>query len=433
MRDGWPVRAVILTSIFSTGYASVASAQDISGAVAADANMFARDRNTSVRERPRSGYEAPGIPAGAFTISPRLTASVTASDNVFATDTNERSDTIWRVVPEVSIFSGWSRHSLRAFATSTLNRYNEFDAESSDEYTLGASGALDVVRNGRIDAAVDFTHSTEPRSSPNSPTASVEPIQLNQTVASLGGQRTFSRTRFKLNADYRKLDYKDGINAAGGVVNQQGRDREIVSGSIRVDYAVTPSVAVFGQIVGNERNYVVPSSATFNARDSRGYQAVIGTEFDLGNVARGEIAAGYLSQQYDSQIYKDIDGFSAEGLIEYFPTALTTVTFTGNRTVEESVLLGSAGYLSSNLSVRVDHELRRNILLFARGSYGVDDYQSVDRDDDNIGAGVGLAYLVNRAIGVSVDYSYLERQSDGANAGRSFASNKLAISLVAQF
>src|SRR5689334_14678398 len=47
--------------------------------------VFARDRNVSVTERPRPGYEALGLRAGGFMLWPKLTVANEYNDNIFAT------------------------------------------------------------------------------------------------------------------------------------------------------------------------------------------------------------------------------------------------------------------------------------------------------------------------------------------------------------
>ena len=115
-------------------------------------------------------YEAKGLPIGAFTAFPKVTATVEHNDNIYAQATNEVDDVIWRVQPEVTLESDWSRHSLSAFAKASFNRNKDFENENSDEYSLGADGRLDVLRTTRLFGganytdAVSYTHLTLPTS-----------------------------------------------------------------------------------------------------------------------------------------------------------------------------------------------------------------------------------------------------------------------------
>ncbi|MDZ4052043.1 MAG: outer membrane beta-barrel protein, partial [Phenylobacterium sp.] len=138
------------------------------------------------------------------------------------------------------------------------------------------------------------------------------------------------------------------------------------------------------------------------------------------------------SQEYDDPTLSDIDGFGARAQVEWFPTQLTTVTFTGSRTIEESASPGSAGYTSANLGVKVDHELMRNVILTGNVSKGKDDYQGITREDDRFNAGVGATYLLNRHVGVTLAYSHMDMDSSGVG-GQDFKVNKVGATLALQF
>ncbi|WP_029910575.1 outer membrane beta-barrel protein [Caulobacter sp. UNC358MFTsu5.1] len=400
----------------------VASAQDLG-------SNFKRDRNVTVRERPRPDYEAKGIKAGGFTVYPRVTGSVERNDNIYATAIAEQDDTIWRVKPEVAIRSDWSRHALGAFASATINRYSDFDTENTEEYTVGVNGRADITRGSNVTGSLQYQKRTEPRTSPTSPLAAATPVEYSLVTGSVIGVKEFNRIRLTGRLTDRNYNYDDVRNIAGGVLDQDARDRNEIYYGLKAEYAVSPDTALFGSIVGNTKNYDLATSG----RDSDGYSATVGANFELSSLVRGEIEIGYMDQSYDLPIYDDIDGVSAKAEVEWFPTQLTTVTFDGSRTIEEAVATGSQGYISNNVSASVDHELLRNVLLSAEASYGKDDYQSIDRNDKRTGASAGVTYLINRNVGVFLTYTYLKQESSGGQRGSSFSDNKLAASIALQF
>ena len=63
------------------------SAPDLAAAQQQPGDNFARDRNVSVRERPKPEYDAAGIPFGNFRMYPELILAPEYNDNVFAVDT----------------------------------------------------------------------------------------------------------------------------------------------------------------------------------------------------------------------------------------------------------------------------------------------------------------------------------------------------------
>lgn len=427
------LRVVVSVAAGSLSLIGQSASAQVSAAPEAAVDNFSRSRNTSVQQRSRPDYEAPGIRAGGFLVYPRLELQVERNDNIYAVETLEQDDTIYRVRPGISIESDWNSHFLAAYARGSLNRYADFDTEDTDEYSLGGDGRLDVARFSNIGYGVDFTSSFEPRTAPDSPDNAVEPTGLDTGQAYISGSRSAGYVKLSGRADWRSFDYDDNRTGAGGLIEQDTRDREVISLSGRVDFAISPDTAFFFQATGNERSYDIASTAALPNRDSSGAEYLVGASFELGALVRGEIAAGYIEQDFDEAAYADSDGYSARAQLEWFPSELTTVTAYGGRSVEDSATPGVGGLLSSSLGVGIDHELLRNLILNAKLTWGRDEYEGIDREDTRLGASLGGTYLINRNLGINATVSTLDSDSEGARRDIDFNVNKLAVSLVAQF
>ncbi|CAN5399452.1 outer membrane beta-barrel protein [soil metagenome] len=396
-------------------------------------DLFSRSRNVSVQNRPRPDFEAAGIRAGTFLVYPKVEFAAEYNDNIYAAAAGEQGAAVFHLRPEVVVESTWSQHFLTAFARGSLNSTPDYSSEDTGEYSFGASGRVDVQRGANIAGGADFASLYEPRTDPNSPAAAVEPVAVETSNAYVSGSRAKGRLRLSGRTGFRNYDYEDGRTAAGGVIDQDNRDREVTSVSGRVDWAVSPDTAVFIQVAGNDRKYDQAATPLAPTRDSSGVEYLAGASFEVGSLARGEIAAGYIKQDYDAVSYKDVDGFSVRGSLEWFATELTTVTFAAGRSVEDAVNPGASAYLSSSASVSVDHELLRNVILSGDLSYSSDDYKGIDRTDDRLSAGVGATYLVNRNIGITARASTFSTESSGAARDDDYRVNRLSIALVTQF
>jgi hypothetical protein len=415
------------SALAQTASSSLAAAQAQSG------DMFARDRSVAVRDRPHPEYEAMGLPAGGFTLYPKLDIITEYTDNVFATANGAVDDVILRLRPEIAVSTDWSRSSLTAYARSTISQYAEYDSENTVDYDLGAAGRLDVSRAMNLVGGASFGHQSEPRTSASSQLQSEEPIEYDVTSAYVAATRTSGRVKLSGRGDIRDFNYEDGVTSTGVVVDQDDRDRTVSALTGRVDVALSPATALFLQGTANDRDYDVASTLTTAARDSSGFELLAGANFELGAVARGEVAAGYIEQNFDESVYEDLSGLGARVSLEWFPTQLTTVTLTGARTIEDSAIVGSGGYVSVNTALQIDHEFRRNVILSGQVSYGNDDYDGIDRTDKRIGVTATATYLINRHLGASLSASHYEQNSDGADSGVNFDINKLMVSLVTQF
>lgn len=392
---------------------------------------FNRDKNVSVRQRPRPDYEATGQKAGGFTLYPRITAEVERNDNIYAVATDETSDTIWRVKPEVAVRSDWSRHALGLFAGGNIIRYSDNGSEDTEEYTVAANGRLDIARGSNITASSQYQRLTEPRTAitAGSPAgATPKPVQYDLVTSSLVGVKEFNRLRVTGRLDDKDFNYKDqGV----ATFNQNTRDRNEFFYGVKAEYAVSPDTAVYVSAVGNKKDYDT-NLAAFD-RTSDGYVVGVGANFDVSELVRGDLQVGYMKQSYDRAAFKDIDGFNAVGRLEWFPTQLTTLGVNGSRTIEESVAPGAPGYVSNQIGASIDHELMRNVLLSANASYGKDNYAQIDRDDKRTNLSATATYLLNRRVGLFLTYNYLKQESSGAQRAASFTDNKVIASVALQF
>jgi len=394
-------------------------------------SSFARDRNVSVTQRPHEGYEAKGLRMGAFLAYPKLSVTPEYDDNIYATETNTQSDTVWHVTPEVNLASDWSRNAVGAYAHAILNRYQKRSEENTTDWGAGVNGRIDLLRFSNITANVDWARLTEPRTSPNSPGVAAKPVRYDLWSAGVDIQHEINRLRLGGHYGYQNFSYESPPKIGGGVVAQDYRDRTSHTLSGRLDYAVSPDTAVFFELDGNKRDYRHRITTDVN-RDSKGVQGLVGVNFELSALVRGELAGGYLRQTFSDSRLRTVKAFGARGKVEWFPTQLTTVTLNAGRTVEDSAVPAEGAYLSNNLGAQVDHELLRNVILTARAGYGVDRYKDINRTDHRTSAGLSGTYLLNRTLGLSGAYSY-DKTKTVRGTGNNFTDNKVSVTLTAQF
>lgn len=418
--------------------AGVAHAQSISGSLnTTAADLFARNRSVGVRERAHPEYEASGMRLGAFMLYPRVETGVETNDNVYATETNEQSDTIWRTSPSLSLQSNWSRHALQAHMSGTIRRHADLKEEDSSDFEVGASGRLDIQRFFEASMSLNHARLSEPRVAQNTPFVSEKPIEYDVDRVSVGARKTFNRVRLSGDAAFAHYNYDDGRTVATAttpsvVIDQDNRDRDTLDVSVRADYAISPDTALFVLASANDRSYDIGSTPLVASRDSTGYQFLAGADFEVSQLVRGDAAIGYLSQDFKDTRFSDINGFGARVSLEWFPTQITTVSGKLSRVVEDSVVTGAGGFLSTTANLQVDHELLRNVILTGQVAYALDDFEGVDRKDDRWLGAISGTYLMNRYIGLGLSYSYLDQSSSGLDRGREFTVQKVALSLVLQ-
>ena len=96
-------------------------------------------------------------------------------------------------------------------------------------------------------------------------------------------------------------------------------------------------------------------------------------------------------------------------------------------------MAGSPAYIAEILGLQADHELLRNVILTGHVGLENDAYHNVARKDRNTNASVGVKYLLNRLVGVSLSYVYLDQDSSGAAKGPKYTVNRILASTTLQF
>lgn len=374
------------------------------------------ERGVGVADQERPDYDPIGIRAGSFIMYPSVTGSVSYTDNQFAQPNNEQDDTIFVIAPEIRVESQWNRHSLNLRGGLSSSFHDQNDGDDATDYGVGAEGRLDITRatSLSLSGAYDVTH--EDRGSPDQPAAAVEPTEVTEVTAEAALDHRFNRLTLRPAIAFTDTDFEDVALVGGGVVNNDDRDRQELVGSLRAGYEVSPALEVFAE--GRYRTIDYDGfddnlgGGGVARRDSDGYDALVGASFDVGRLARGEVAVGYTEQDYESSLIPSVDGFIYEAGIEWFVTELTTVNLSGTRQTEETTLAGASGNLSTSVDLRVDHELLRNLLIGVEGGYTRDVFEGIGREDDNYSAGVDVTYLINRNLRAQIGYDFETRETN---------------------
>jgi len=388
----------------------------------------AAQRNVAVLDRARPDFDAVGVRAGAFMIRPRISLGVETNDNVFATERNETSDVVYSARPQVDVDSQWSRHALRLSAGSDTAKFQDTSSEDRTNYYLRADGRLDVRRDSYVGVRGSYEDYKEARTAIDARTTALEPTTIKVGRAAVYASAAFNRVRLIGTLEHVDLEAKDVPLAGGGTLVQSTRDRKEVYGTIRAEYALSPDTQLFAEAVANEREYERQIAGAAR-RDSTGQTYLVGASTSLSRVVSGEAAIGYFRQEYDAVAVGAVDGLGVRGRVQWFPTQLTTATFTMSRQAQETDLSAVGSAVSTNVGVQVDHELRRDLILTGRVGTGSYDFRGFDRTDDRVEAGVGATYLINRKASISVNYDYTDSQSSGALRDRDYTVNRFGVGL----
>lgn len=381
-----------------------------------------------VMERARPDYDQVGLRLGAFMLYPSLRGGIGYDDNVYNVNTGETSDEFYTLGVGAALKSGWSRHAFNAsFNTRSIFYASENDENHTDIHA-NAEVRLDMTRSTNFVIEGRYDRQAEERGSPDLPGFADEPTEFSIAGAALTFNHAFNRLTVSAGTRFDIWTYEDVPIVGGGTFNNDDRDRDVWGFFAKAAFEFSPGYNMFVRSIWNQRDYdTAVDDFGFN-RDSDGYQAVGGIEFELTRLLVGEIYAGYSSQDYDDPALLDADGFSFGAGLEWYPSMLTTVHLDASTTVEETTIIGASGYLSRRASFGIDHELFRNVILSSRISYTNNDYEGVAREDKIWATRAGLRYLLNRHFEVDFAYHYSDRDTNAA--GQDYTTHVLELQLV---
>jgi hypothetical protein len=146
-----------------------------------------------------------------------------------------------------------------------------------------------------------------------------------------------------------------------------------------------------------------------------------GIDYQSKSVWRYRLLVGVEVREFAASQFPTRTAPIAEGSVIWQPTELTTVTGSLSRLIEDPQSAGSNGYVLTQAQLTVDHELRRDIILEARGGIQFVQYLQ-GGDQTNLTAGVSADWLINRNMRLSVGYDITKQTSVSSSSSNTTGS-----------
>ena len=399
-------------------------------------------RGTTAATIPHPELTPYGIQKGSFVFFPSAVYTFGYNDNVFGTKTNTESSYISDLSPAISAHSTWSRHALNFDAIANFGKNHSFPSEDYTDWKLGTDGMLEIRHDIKLFAGIGFGHDHIDRTATDD-SQGVEPTEFDRSSFFTRYTQDFGRIAGTINLNVVKKEYYDVEAIRFGfpvTIDNSTRDRTEYRLGVRGSYQYVGSERIFLSIKAFENDY--DTVGAFNGRDksSTGLQTLVGADFDYHGIVVGVIAVGYRSQDYHDPL-PDIDTPVIDANIHWNITDLTTATFSVDQSIQESIDRFFSGYKSSAVSLGLDHELRRDLLLNLSIISTEDNYEGIDpaeREDESVYLVTGATYKMNRNLYFDAQYVYSERQTDLSLATIDidrfdYKNNLISFSIRAQF
>lgn len=351
-----------------------------------------------------------GIPLGSFLLLPELSLSEGYDTNIFSVRDLEQESFIHILSPSLLMKSDWNKHMVKFNAGAEMGSYEADSDQNYKDHWFEGEGRYDLWEGASVFGGTGYKYAHEDRSSPNNQFG-LTPTFYSSIHTHLGTAMEFGKVTLRLGGTTERLDYRN-VPAAGGAINNAGRDRDLYGAGVRVGYKLSSVFEPFAQFQYDAREYDTQTDRFGFTRHSVGYRTSAGVKFNVAQKLSGEVSGGYLSQSYDDPRFADVTRPDFSALVNWKPTPRTTVSGSIDRSLEETILNGASSYLSTSYGGRINHRVTKRLSTSFNLAYINDDFNGIDRKDDIISTGFGLKYNFTPNVYAAADYRYMMRDSN---------------------
>jgi hypothetical protein len=389
-----------MTGLAIAAWPDFARAQNFQGYFPSGNAGYDQQLGVTVLSRLHPLYDTANIDLGAFVISPSLDEGLTYNSNV-----NGAGAGAWASQTTGSITAGsnWARNSLGGSVGFTHYEYFGGVEPAYTDWNVGLGGGY-MLGDDEIDAA--YSHQSYHQLGASiGMIRSETPVQDETDSAHLS--YTINLNRFSITPDITASAYRFGTSTVGTVqLNQQFLDRDVLSGGITGRYTMSDEGGLLLVLRGVSSDYI-QSQPGQPSNNSDSFVLLGGIDLQPEGVWRYRLLVGVEVRKFQSSQFPTHTAPVIESSVIWSPTAMTTVTGTLSREIEDPESGGTNGDIFTQAHLTIDHELLRNVFLQARGGVEYAQYlQNGGGDQTQFTVGAGVNWLLNRNVRLSLDYDY---------------------------
>lgn len=204
------------------------------------------------------------------------------------------------------------------------------------------------------------------------------------------------------------------------LANTEGSDLDSNAVSGRFYWRVMPNTYAVAELRRIDNDYRLSTSTNDNV-DTR---ALVGLTWDITEITSGSFKLGQQRKNYSQR--DDVKTGTYEAELEWKPRTYSTFTLNARRAEEDATDVGTSlttSRYSLDWAHRWSESLVSNVVLANLDT----NYRNNSRQDDTTSATLGLKYEVSSNLGVSLDLTRTERDSN--TAGFDFKRNTIFASV----
>lgn len=394
----------------------------------------------SVAGRQQRDQAPPQITVGRLLIAPTIEVGERFDSNIFGSNTHDLADLITFVRPSVTLVSTFGEGTIALSGSGDVEQFLRHTDDNVGNVTLEGDGRLDILRGEYVEFRTGYQIGHESRFAADSEQAvqlaaggnfARFPTEFNVGLVTFDYVRSRGLIGIALDASVQNLTFANEPTLNGGLAINSDRNRTEYTLTPRLSYELKPGYQAFVQLSGARNDY----ESTFDVtparlrRNSTGYAASFGTQIDLGELASGEVYAGYLGTQYDDPRLEAVNGPYFGANILYNVRDSTSLTLNASRTVVQTILIGSPGAFMTSVDLGIEQELTQRLLLTADATSSTTDFEEIGREDSLYGITTGIRWQIGDIFRINFSGGYRTRQS--SSPGTDFNDEEISLSFDA--
>lgn len=345
-------------------------------------------------------YAPLGLRLGSFNVTSRLDTGLTWTSNA-----NSAPDGGEAVLSESTLrlggVSDWSRHAARFDAYGTFRKTIDGEPVSELQGGIDAALDLDLAHEYRGRAGLSYSVRPESASSPVVIVGAASRPTRHGLTGTLGLDKDIGKLRLGVTGTVDRVAYSDAKLSGGGTLSQEERNSTLVSGALRIGYAVSPALTPFVETEYGRRVYDLKVDSAGYQRSGDRVALRGGVELDLGEKLTGEISAGWLRESFDDPRLDAISGLTVNASLDWSPFRGTIVALDATTTVEGSTTAGDSGSILYDGSMRITREIRANLTADLLLGAAWRDYAGSSDHETTLRAETSATWWLNRYAGVT--------------------------------
>lgn len=339
-------------------------------------------------------YDATGVKLGSFILYPEAEIGAGGFNNLLRAAQDRRDEIALEVRPGVRAVSTWGVHAIELGARGLASFHSELPSEDDRAWTIEGRGRLDITRRTNIEASLSHDVAQETRGTINSRSGFGGRPDVTTDRLGAALNHRFNRLRLQLRGAVTERDHAPDPGLA---ISNDDRDATLQEAAIRASWDFKPELSVFGEGGRDERDYRSASRGDGLRRDSSGERYRAGVSFgNTGQVLRGEVSVGSLTQRFEDERLREISGVVVDANVAWRMSPHSSLLISARTDVGESTVAGSGGALVRSVGGEVRHAFRRHLVGAAGIRLTRADYAGIDLVEQDVTTTAGLEYFMSR-------------------------------------